>query len=65
MYRKYRHWHLLMDRQDCPSDEQSDGDCNGQNCEAYGTVDPWQEGLSKSCYPKMRFKCPQYFLPGH
>lgn len=40
MYRKYRHQHLLMDGQDSPLDKQSDGDCNGQDCEACGTVDP-------------------------
>lgn len=29
-----------MDGQDSPSDKQSDGDCNGQDCEACVTVDP-------------------------
>ena len=36
MYREYRHQNLLMDGQNILSDGQSDGDCNGQDCEAHG-----------------------------
>lgn len=53
---------FLIDGQDCPSDGQSGGDFNGQACEACGIVHTWWASPPKSCYTKIRFKCPQYFI---